>query len=150
MVAACCDPIGAGPLSAAAGEALPVVKRRGPDYHAPLKRASAAASDEERSGKEGRDAIMWHVTILHVTILLVVGFFVAYTAQKATGGLKTFGTFLSYWLYLLAVAVVVLGVVFGYYHGMGMMGYYGGGWMHDYSAPSPRSAPAPDAGGTSK
>lgn len=49
--------------------------------------------------------------ILHATVLLVVGFFVGFAAQKASGGLATFGRLLSYWLYFLVVAGIVLAIV---------------------------------------
>jgi hypothetical protein len=87
----------------------------------------------------------WQHIIFHATFLAVAGFFVAFTAQKATGRLQKFGRYLACWLYFLAVAVIVFGVVFRYVHGMGMMGGYHG--MYDYSAPASPPA-APDAGGS--
>jgi len=96
----------------------------------------------------------WHQIVFHATVLLVVGFFVAFAAQRAEGCLKRFGRYLACWLYLLAAATIVLGVIFTWYHGAGWMGYggygYGGGYgmmggYHggNYSAPAP--APAPEA-----
>jgi len=69
--------------------------------------------------------MLWHRLVFHATALLVVGFFVAFAAQRTTGGLATFGKLLSYWLYILAVLSIVLGAVFVHRHpGLGMMGHY--------------------------
>ena len=102
----------------------------------------------------------WFCIIFAATALAVAGFFVAFAAQRAEGCLKRFGRYLACWLYLLAVATIVLGVVFAWYHGAGWMGYggygygggYGGGYgmmggYHGYGGnyPAPAPAPAPEA-----
>jgi hypothetical protein len=98
----------------------------------------------------------WHQIVFHATALVVVGFFVAFAAQRAEGCLKRFGRYLACWLYLLAAATIVLGAVLTYYHGSaGWMGYggyggyghggYGGGMMGGYHGGN-YPAPAPDAG----
>ena len=93
----------------------------------------------------------WHQIVLHATALLVVGFFVAFAAQKSEGCLKRFGRYLACWLYLLAALTIAAGAVLTWYHGsaswMGYGGYghgYGGmmGGYHGGNYP----APAPDAG----
>ncbi|MGA2088750.1 MAG: hypothetical protein ABSG66_07515 [Stellaceae bacterium] len=97
----------------------------------------------------------WHQIVFHATALLVVGFFVAFAAQRAEGCLKRFGRYLACWLYLLAAATIVLGAVLIYYHGAGgWMGYggyghggYGGGMMGGYHGGN-YPVPAPDAGTT--
>ena len=91
--------------------------------------------------------MMWHHIILHATALVVIGFFVAFAAQRASGRLSAFGRYLSYWHYLLAVLVVELGALFAHRHGVGMMGHREGGWMHGPGQMSP-SGPAPDSGGS--
>ncbi len=101
----------------------------------------------------------WERIIIHATVLLVAGFFVAFAAQKAEGCLKRFGRYLACWLYLLAAVAVVMGAVFTYYHGMswGYGGYGYGGYGHGYGGygggmsyhggnyPVPAPAPAPGA-----
>jgi len=95
----------------------------------------------------------WHQIVLHATALAVVGFFVAFAAQKSEGCLKRFGRYLACWLYLLAAATIVLGAVLTWYHGASWMGYggyggyghgYGGGMMGGYHGGN-YPVPAPDA-----
>ena len=82
--------------------------------------------------------MMWQNLVLHATALAVVGFFVAFAAQKTTGRLATFGRYLSYWLYFLAAASVVLGALFIHRHGgVMMMGRPGGPWAMHHTGPFP-------------
>lgn len=96
----------------------------------------------------------WHQIVFHATILLVIGFFVAFAAQRSEGCLKRFGRYLACWLYLLAAVAVVLGAVFTWYHGAnwGYYGYghgYGYGMMGGYHGGNyPAPAPAPEGGST--
>ncbi len=94
----------------------------------------------------GEKTIMiWHHIVLHATALVVVGFFVAFAAQKASGGLKSLGTFLSYWLYLLAVLVIVLGALFTHRHPGGWMMGHPGPWMMNNPGQLPPPAPSAPA-----
>lgn len=105
---------------------------------------------------------MIHFLILHLTILLIVAFFVLFAAQKADGLIRIFGQVLGIWLILAAALHLVFffvpgmrGAETGYMHEK-MMGQ---GWMHQHwmhhwgmgnydgnagqSAPPPQPAPAP-------
>jgi hypothetical protein len=82
--------------------------------------------------------------IMHATALAVVGFLVAFAAQHAAGWLKCFGKYLSWWLFLLAIASIVCGVL---WHGQ-MKQHAGWMMMHEgapaaVEAPAPAPAPAP-------
>lgn len=59
--------------------------------------------------------MVWGFVLAHIivraTALAVVGFFIAFAAQHAEGRLKSLGTYLSYWLYLLAAASVICGLI---------------------------------------
>ena len=90
--------------------------------------------------------MIWHHLVLHATALVVIGFFVGAVAQRASGGVKSLGTYLSYWLYLLAVLSIVLGAVFAHRHpgGFGMMGHPGP-WMMNNPGQQPPPAPTPPA-----
>lgn len=90
--------------------------------------------------------MVWLHVIVSATVLVVIGYFVAFAAQKASGLLARFGTYLSYFLYLLALAVIVLAVVFHHrMGGPGMMGASAGAMMH--SASPAKSAPASNCSG---
>lgn len=45
--------------------------------------------------------------ILHLTLILVLSFFVLFAAQKATGLVKLLGNIVGVWLLVLAVLIVV-------------------------------------------
>lgn len=50
--------------------------------------------------------LMFHV-VAHVTILLVLAFFILFAAEKADGFVKLLGTVLGWWLIIVAVLIVV-------------------------------------------
>jgi len=68
---------------------------------------------------------MVHALILHVTLLLILAFFILFAASKAEGLVALFGNVLGIWV----IAVAVLHIV-GYFM-PGMMGMHGEGVMHD-------------------
>jgi len=56
--------------------------------------------------------MFWYAhVIMSVTVLAVIGFFVLFAATKSSGLLGGLGKFLGAWLYLLAVAVIVCGII---------------------------------------
>jgi hypothetical protein len=83
-----------------------------------------------------------HFLIAHVTILLVVAFFILFLAQKADGIVSLFGNILGAWVVIIAVLHVV-----GFFV-PGMMGTMHGGmmhehWAHDWGGKSDTAAPQP-------
>ena len=86
--------------------------------------------------------MIFHVAA-HVTILLIVAFFILFAAGKADGFVKLLGTVLGLWLCLVALLIVAACVTApmfgGKPFGMDMMAAHGG-WMHHYEQPP---APAP-------
>lgn len=79
--------------------------------------------------------------LLHATALTVIGFFVQFAADRATGRVQSIGKLLGWWLYLLA-AVALIGGLFaigsGRVPGRGWMGEpqwmggHHGQWMGGY------------------
>lgn len=52
--------------------------------------------------------MLFVISLIPATILVVVGYFVLYSATRAEGGVRSFGNYLAIWLLLLA-GVTVLG-----------------------------------------
>jgi hypothetical protein len=67
-----------------------------------------------------------HFLVLHVTVLLIVAFFILFAASKAEGIVALFGRILGAWVVLVAILHVV-----GFFV-PGMMGMKGDGMMHDH------------------
>ena len=90
--------------------------------------------------------MLFHV-VAHITIVLIVAFFVLFTASRADGFVKLLGTILGAWLVLIAVVIVVGHVTAPMFGGkpFGMdMDAMHGGWMHrDGMHPDAPAAPAP-------
>ena len=61
--------------------------------------------------------------LIPVTLLVIAGYFIQFSAQWAEGGLKTFGRYLSLWVFVLA-ALLVIGAATA-----PMMGFGGPGMM---------------------
>src|SRR5579863_3642687 len=82
--------------------------------------------------------------IVHVTLLLVVAFFILFAAQKADGLVSLLGTVLGVWVVIVAVLHVVGFFMPGM---MGMKDMHESGmrehWMHHwgYDSASPTAAP---------
>jgi ABC-type multidrug transport system permease subunit len=75
--------------------------------------------------------------ILHATAVAVIGFFVLFAAGKADGIVKLVGTLLGWWIWILAVLLVVCAVfcpTMGDHMGMHT------GWMHPMAPPPPAAA----------
>lgn len=94
---------------------------------------------------------MVHFMLMHVTVLLIVAFFVLFAASKAEGIVRLFGYLLGAWLMLGAVLHVVGFFMPGT---LGMKPGMHGGMMHDHwmhhwgqtEQPAPaKPAPAPAA-----
>jgi len=49
------------------------------------------------------------VSFIPATFWLVVGYFVLFSSTKAEGGIKTFGTVLAIWLFIIAAFFPVVG-----------------------------------------
>lgn len=89
---------------------------------------------------------MIHFVIIHVTLFLIVAFFVFFAASKAEGFLAIFGRILGGWLLLLAVLHVVVTFVPGIIPGFGPGTFRGpmmhGPW-HDWQTPAQPATPKP-------
>lgn len=95
--------------------------------------------------------------VLHVTLFVVLAFFVLFAAQKAMGMVKLLGNVVGVWLLLLAILVVLACATApmfgGRPFGMPMGGHMDVRVMHEVrdveDAPPPTSEPAqPDASGS--
>ena len=87
------------------------------------------------------DMMMLLHAVLHATVVAVIGFFVLFAAGRADGIVKLVGMLLGWWIWIVAVGLIVCAVV---------CPGKGPGWMHDrmgwHDAPPPAmAAPAPDA-----
>jgi hypothetical protein len=92
--------------------------------------------------------MIFHV-VAHITILLIVAFFILFAASRADGFVKLLGTVLGAWLVLVAVVMIagcVTAPMFGGKpFGMDMHAMHGG-WMHrDGMHPDAPEAPAKPA-----
>ena len=87
---------------------------------------------------------MLHFLIAHVTVLLIVAFFILFVAQKADGIVALFGNILGAWVVIIAVLHVVGFFVPGM---MGMKEMHGGmmheHWVHEWGGKPDGAAPAP-------
>lgn len=86
---------------------------------------------------------MFHI-VAHITVLLILAFFVLFAAERAQGFVKLLGTVLGWWLVIVAV-VIVVGCVTrpmfgGKPFGMDIAGMHGS-WMHHDEQPM-QPAPA--------
>jgi hypothetical protein len=98
--------------------------------------------------------MIFHV-VAHVTILLILAFFILFAASRADGFVKLLGTLLGGWLVLVAVVIIVACITRPMFGGkpFGMdMHELHGGWMHhdgmhsDGQAAPAAPAPAKPAG----
>jgi len=103
------------------------------------------------------DTMFYFLALIPATMLTVAGYFVIYLSLRSEGALRTFGRYLGYWAFSLAVLVILAGI-FGaaHHHHRGMMmheGMMSGHGMPGSGPPSSASpAPAPGnppAGGAS-
>ena len=87
---------------------------------------------------------MFHL-VAHVTLVLVLAFFVLFAAGKAEGFAKLLGTVLGWWLVVLAVLFVAAfatrPLFGGKPFGMDVHGMHRG-WMH-HADQEPAAPPAP-------
>ncbi|MFI4973558.1 MAG: hypothetical protein ACHP84_03350 [Caulobacterales bacterium] len=97
-------------------------------------------------------ALLVYAALLHITALMVIGFFVLFAASRSTGRLKTIGNVLGAWLFVVAaialICAIFIAVTFGGRLGHGMMGYHHAPWMQQPGAgytPAPPPASAPPA-----
>jgi hypothetical protein len=88
--------------------------------------------------------------ILHTTVLGVIAFFVLFAASRASGLVAMLGNLLGYWILLLAILGLIIGIG-SVVTGKPMMGLMGdkpwmmhGGWHH-MGPPQPAAEPAPSA-----
>lgn len=51
------------------------------------------------------------LSLIPTTALVVVGYFLVYTSTRAEGGLKRFGQYLGIWVFFLAGIVILGGVI---------------------------------------
>jgi hypothetical protein len=95
---------------------------------------------------------MIHFLIMHVTVLLIVAFFILFAASKADGMVGLFGKVLGVWIVLVAILHIVAFFapgVMGMKPGAMPGGMMHGHWMHHWgpdsaqpAAPTPPAAPA--------
>ena len=76
--------------------------------------------------------------VLHATGLAVLAFFIWFAAAHTSGLLRLFGVILGAWIALLAIACIVMPVMWPG-HGMGPMH----GWMNREGPPAAASNAAP-------
>lgn len=96
---------------------------------------------------------MLHHLIVHVTMLLVVAFFILFVAQKADGLVSLFGNILGAWIVIIAVLHIAACFVPGLADKMGMKGPDGAHgpmmmhehWMHHWGMQPAAPQPAPAA-----
>ena len=75
--------------------------------------------------------------LVPVTLLVVLGYFVFFAASRAEGPAKTFGIYLSIWVFILA-ALLLLAAAFGPRLGLGWrMGGFGRMMVIDGQGPGP-------------
>jgi hypothetical protein len=88
--------------------------------------------------------MMIHFLVVHVTLLLILAFFILFAASRADGLLKLFGGALGLWVVIIAVLHVVAFCMPGM---MGMKGMHDGmmhgPWAHHWGSEAPAAAPAP-------
>ena len=89
---------------------------------------------------------MVHILIVHVTLLLIVAFFILFAASRAEGLVALLGNVLGVWVVIVAVLHIVAFFIPGMFgmKGEGMMrdGMHGH-WMHHWG--EPQAAPAQPA-----
>lgn len=86
--------------------------------------------------------MMMHFMLVHVTILLILAFFILFAASKADGLVRLLGYVLGVWL----VVAAVLHVAAPFVPGMSAMheGMMHERWMHHWDKePLPTQVPAP-------
>lgn len=90
---------------------------------------------------------MIYFLLMHVTLLLIVAFFILFAASKAEGIVSLFGNILGVWVVLVALLHIVGFLMPGMMGKAGMMeGGMHGHWMHhggqEDAQPAPAAAPA--------
>ena len=101
---------------------------------------------------------MLHHLIAHVTMLLIVAFFIFFVAQKADGFVSLLGNILGGWVVIVAVLHIVACFVPGLADKMGMKGPDGmhgpmmmhEHWMHHWEMQPAAPQPAPAAAAPAK
>lgn len=90
-----------------------------------------------RPQPQGEGSFVVHFLVVHVTVLLVLAFFILFAASKAEGLVALLGNVLGVWVIIVAVLHIVayflpgtFGMREGMMHGGGMMH---GRWMHQWS-----------------
>jgi hypothetical protein len=86
-----------------------------------------------------------HFLIMHVTLMLIVAFFILFAAQKAEGFVALLGNVLGIWVVIGAILLILSFFMPGRFGMMGPMHdrMAHGPWMHHWGEPPP--APAPPA-----
>jgi len=64
-------------------------------------------------------------SLIPATGLVILGYFVIYTAMRAEGGVKRFGKYLGVWIFFLATASILGGLFASTVDIPGPMGYIG-------------------------
>ena len=71
--------------------------------------------------------MLFLISLIPATILIIIGYFVLFSSTRAEGGVKRFGNFLAIWMFVLAGGVVVGSLVAP---AMGFSGPMGGFVQH--------------------
>jgi hypothetical protein len=75
-------------------------------------------------------SMIFFVALIPATMLTIAGFVVMFLTQRAEGGLRSFGRYLSFWAFTLAALVVMGSLVAGsqdrHFHAMMMRGHADG------------------------
>ena len=91
---------------------------------------------------------MVHFLVVHVTLLLIVAFFILFAASKAEGLVALLGNVLGVWVVIVAILHIVaffMPGMFGMKGGPGMMHdrMMRGPWMHHWGEPTPTTPAQP-------
>jgi hypothetical protein len=89
--------------------------------------------------------MIYFMALLPATGLAIAGYFVLYLSQRSEGTFQTFGKYLGFWTFTLAVLVLLGGLVAAAHGGLagGMMGMRGmhapmhGYWQGERRGPGP-------------
>lgn len=55
--------------------------------------------------------MLFFFSLIPATVAVIVGYFVLFSSARAEGAIKRFGQFLSIWMFFLAGAVVLAGLI---------------------------------------
>jgi hypothetical protein len=117
----------------------------------PDARSEKPADASAIAGEDIMHLLFIFGVLLHATALAVIGFFVLFAAERATGRVNSIGKLLGGWLFVLAALVLLCGifvVATGRIPGRGMWAHHGamGGYQRGAMMAGPPAASPPEQG----